>query len=315
MGKLVGSIRKVGKAYEANAYWQGKRKYRTFRIKSEARAWIDETESKGFSSGITVRKLFDKYLDEVACDKESYTWDRNKLNMIGRMPIGDIRLDKLSSKHISQYKDARLKEVKQSSADREWTLLRTVFNKAKEWELVVDNPMNLVKRPGEGEARDRVITDDEVDKLLFFLGNSLVADIFQFALQTAMRNREICLSTWENVYTTHIHLPAPITKGRRKRDVPLSSEAKEILKRQATKEGLIFPIKNTSVDPIFRKAKKAAGILDVQFRDSRHTALTRLAKVYTNPMDLAKLSGHRDLNILLNTYYNPTIEDLASKLD
>jgi len=33
-----------------------------------------------------------------------------------------------------------------------------------------------------------------------------------------------------------------------------------------------------------------------------------------NPMDLAKISGHKDLSLLLNTYYAPSIEDLASKL-
>ena len=33
------------------------------------------------------------------------------------------------------------------------------------------------------------------------------------------------------------------------------------------------------------------------------------------PMTLAKISGHKDVKILLNTYYNPQGEDLAGLLD
>jgi hypothetical protein len=32
-------------------------------------------------------------------------------------------------------------------------------------------------------------------------------------------------------------------------------------------------------------------------------------------MELAKVSGHRDLRILLNTYYRVTVDELADKLD
>ena len=53
---------------------------------------------------------------------------------------------------------------------------------------------------------------------------------------------------------------------------------------------------------------------NLHFHDARREALTRLAKIYS-PMELAKISGHRDLRILLNTYYAPTVEDLADKLE
>ena len=33
------------------------------------------------------------------------------------------------------------------------------------------------------------------------------------------------------------------------------------------------------------------------------------------PMQLAKISGHKDLRILLNVYYNPDIGELADLLD
>ncbi len=48
--------------------------------------------------------------------------------------------------------------------------------------------------------------------------------------------------------------------------------------------------------------------------DTRREALTRLSKIF-NVMELAKISGHRDLRVLQNVYYAPSADDLAEKLD
>lgn len=130
-----------------------------------------------------------------------------------------------------------------------------------------------------------------------------------------MRAGEICKSEWKNVHERHIHLPAAICKNRRSRDVPLSKKARALLEKRKTDSGLIFDIKSSSLDTQFRRYRDMAAVENATFHDTRHTALTRLAKIYENPMDLAKISGHRDLRQLLNTYYNPTIDDLADKLD
>ena len=61
-------------------------------------------------------------------------------------------------------------------------------------------------------------------------------------------------------------------------------------------------------------ACQRAGVQGLWFRDSRHEASTQLAKVLENPMDLAKVTGHKDLKTLLNVYYNPTGDELAEKL-
>ena len=52
----------------------------------------------------------------------------------------------------------------------------------------------------------------------------------------------------------------------------------------------------------------------LRFHDLRREALTRLARKL-DVLDLARVSGHRDLKILLNVYYRPAVEDLAGRLD
>jgi integrase len=52
---------------------------------------------------------------------------------------------------------------------------------------------------------------------------------------------------------------------------------------------------------------------DAHFHDLRATALTRMASKVT-VLELAKISGHKDLRILQNVYYREDPAKLASKL-
>lgn len=77
----------------------------------------------------------------------------------------------------------------------------------------------------------------------------------------------------------------------------------------------IVPITDASRDAIFRKYVKKTGIENLTFHDTRHEALSRLGAKIANPMNLAKISGHKDLQTLMNVYYNPTDDYLADLLD
>jgi integrase len=200
--------------------------------------------------------------------------------------------------------------------------MANMFNIAtKEWRWLIGNPMKGVKRPKEVAPRQRVITQDEIDRVVFVCGDDYstaqgrVGAAFLFALETAMRAGEICSLTWEHGYVRHVHLP--MTKNGSSRDVPLSEKAVEILeklRRGADNHESCFGITSASLDALFRRAKEKAGVTGFTFHDSRRTALTRLAKVFPNVLDLARISGHRDIRLLSAVYYAPSIEDLAEKL-
>lgn len=134
---------------------------------------------------------------------------------------------------------------------------------------------------------------------------SNVKDAFLLALETGLRISEICNIQEEDIFPRHVHIREP--KNGHARDVPLSKVARDLVR--------VFDITPGSLSTLFRNARIKSGIEGVTFHDTRHTALTKLSKIYTNPMELAKISGHRDLKTLLNVYYNPTIDDLADKLD
>lgn len=54
-------------------------------------------------------------------------------------------------------------------------------------------------------------------------------------------------------------------------------------------------------------------LLDLRFHDLRHEATYRLATKLPNLIELASMTGHREVN-MLKRYYNITAEELAAKL-
>lgn len=74
----------------------------------------------------------------------------------------------------------------------------------------------------------------------------------------------------------------------------------------------LFALSASSLDANFRKIKKAACIDALTFHDTRHEAITRLAKKL-DVLELARMVGHRDLRMLM-IYYNETAANLAVKL-
>ncbi len=304
------------------------KKYASFHTKAEATAWAISVEAEiiagkhGHVPDKTFAQLLERYRDTISASKRGEKWESIRLNKAMALPIGKTNVRELNATHVAAWREARLNEVSNATVLREWNLLSHVCNIAiKEWKWLQHNPFKDVKRPKAPEARVRRITDDETERLLLAMGydytppKTVIARVgaaFLFSLETGLRAGELCGLTWQNVHARHIHLP--ITKNGFRRDVPLSAEARRILDELPKENDSVFNLANTQIDALFRKAKARCLIDDLHWHDTRHEALTRLSQKL-NVMELAKIAGIRDLRILQNVYYNPSIEDLANKLD
>lgn len=308
----------------------------TFRTKAEASAWASKVESDigarriGKTPNKTFGELLQRYSDEVSVTKRGARWEQLRIALYLREypDLCSTRLADLGPDTFAAWRDERLKSVSALSVIREWAILQHACSVAvKEWRWLPSNPLLVVQRPAVPPARSRRPTQDETDRILFACGYSdeappvtaqaRVAAAWLFAIETAMRAAEICGLTDETVdFKTRLAY-LPKTKNGHPRDVPLTKEAIRLLRhvRRAT-EGAetIFDLKPAILDALFRKAKERALIDDLHFHDSRREALTRLAKK-VDVMTLAKISGHRDLRILQNTYYAPDMSEVARELD
>ena len=63
----------------------------------------------------------------------------------------------------------------------------------------------------------------------------------------------------------------------------------------------------------YMRAIRRAGIQDLRFHDLRHEATTRLFEKGLNIMEVASITGHKDLR-MLRRYTHLKAEDLARKL-
>lgn len=345
----MASISKEKTGWRVQVAVQGVRESRTFTTKAEATTWAAQRETEirtekatGVQRGRTVDDAFRRYEKEVSVHKPGHDKERIRLAAIGRMAIDgvrllDWRLADVTPEVLGKWRDQRLKgtaenefadKVLGSSVNRDLNLISHVFSSAvKEWKWIAKSPTTDVRRPADPPPRDRLYNKDEIERICAALGIDVdqaepvktttqrVGIAFLFAIETAMRAGEICAMWPALVRGRTVHLPAKIVKNRVARDVPLSRRAVELLKLlpPPAEGGTVFGITPASLDALFRKARLRAMVEGATFHDSRHTAITRLAKKL-NVLDLARMVGHRDLK-QLQVYYNESAEDMAARLD
>lgn len=316
--------KKEGTIWRHRIMVAGVRTSGTFDTKAAALAWEAEqrvaTPKGKLGLTKTCADAFEKYELEVSKQKRGYRWEALRLAAMAEMDLGKVKMVDLDSTHIAAWRDQRLKQVAPGSVTREMNLLSNVFSVArKEWKWITTSPTSDVKRPKAPPARNRLISQKEIETMCIALGwrhdvvdvapttkQQRIALAFLFAIETAMRAGEICGLKADDVTgrVARLHM----TKNGLPRDVPLSARALEIW--GMVPEG--FGVTAATLDAMFRVARKRAGINDMTFHDTRHEAITRLAKKL-HVLDLARMVGHSDIR-QLQTYYNETAADIASRL-
>jgi integrase len=305
--------------WRAQVARNGVRKSATRETKAAAVAWATEVEAellamkRGELPKKTVEQALTKYKEEVSPNKRGERWEVLRLDAFCREAWAQRWLTELSAADIARWRERRLKEVTPGSVQRDFNLLKTVLNVArKEWRWMDTDPMEGVAQPGNNRARSRRIDAREVRALCRALKcgekSAEVALAFRIALKTAMRAGEILSLTPETVDLKKRVAHLKNTKNGDDRDVPLTRAAARLFNGWTG-----WTINSPSLDALFRKAKAKCKIKDLHFHDSRAEALTRLARK-VDVLTLAKISGHRDVNLLSRVYYRETASQIAQRL-
>jgi integrase len=319
----MASIRKHGTGWRAFVARQGVRKSKTFPTKQEARDWAARQEhlilsNEATAASITLGALFQRYADEVSPGKRGHRWEAVRLARFQRDPICEVMLKDLRPSHFADWRDKRLKEVAPASVARELQLMSAALTCAKkEWQVIPSNPLEDVRKPSKPAPRTRLPTAEEFERLAHVAGDDLTTatarayHAFRFACETAMRAGEIVGLRPGDITGNVAHLPK--TKTGVARDVPLSRAALALL-AQLPPSDPVFGLTSAQLDALWRKVRGLAGIEGLNFHDSRAFAATQLAKK-VDVMTLGKITGHRNLSLLMNTYYRTNPSDIADLLD
>ena len=329
----MATFRKVGKRWRAEVRYRGVYKSATRATKRAVMQWASDTEAaiesglSGLAADKSLRAALEKYADEVSPGHKGERWERLRLAKMEReMSFIDELIGSVTTANLAEWRDERLNVVSAGTVRREMNLLSSVFELARrEWQWISENPLKDVRKPPAPKHRDRRVSDDEVDRILLALnyergavpGNSsqLVAVAFLLAIETAMRAGELAGLLWADVFLKDQFVRLSDTKNKDSREVPLSKAAVKLFKLlEKRKDGaVVFGITSETISTLFRRARINAEIDGLTFHDSRHEALTQLARKL-DVLDLARMVGHRDPRSLM-IYYNPTASEIAARLD
>ena len=294
-------------------------KSKTFDTMRDAKAWAQELEVKFKNEKAEVfehiifREALIEYRDTVSIKKKGADKEITRLNFFLKYMNCDIPLIKIDKQFLVDWREMRLKKAQTGTVQRELMMLSGFLTwcvNTKLW--LSNNPMKEVQKPKAGNHRERVISEEEIEVITPYL-NSDLKDIFILALETGMRQSEICGLTWDRVFIDRSFLRLDKTKNGRAREVPLSSKARAVLKeRTKTRSKKVFDYDPYDVCKDFREARADANLEGFRFHDARHTAATRIAQKI-QVLDLCKMFGWNNPKQAM-TYYNATATEIASRL-
>ena len=292
---------------------------KTFLMKKDAQLWGKNSELKFFREDNDIQKnhypLFkeclERYRDEIVIHKRSRVMETKLIGYLLKESFINYKLNFVDNRVMARYRDRALKTLKSSSVRRRLAIISHMFTIAKrEWGYKIENPILYIRKPKNPEPRNRRFTDVELNLLL--RGNrtsELMRTIVELALETGMRQAELLSIHTEHIQGNTLFIPVAKTKPR---TIPLTSRAREILKHAS----LPFNISADRLGKRWRKLCKHYGIKDAHFHDLRKQSLTNfMLKKKLSVAETMMIAGHSDPRMLLRTYNNLKVEDVAKKLD
>ncbi|ENX00866.1 hypothetical protein F900_01850 [Acinetobacter modestus] len=278
---------------------------------------------------IPFRDLFTQYYENVGKNKKSSPYIKNYLKQLDYYlgHLANTSIYDITPQDMVAVRDRRLKLAKSSTVNRELSLCSSVFTYAvSELFILKENPVQVIKKPSLPPPRNQRITDEHIDLILKGLDNynetvipnspaHEVAWAFLFALETTMRRGEIIGIRDVDDFGDYVHLPD--TKNGTSRNVPLTTRGRKLLDLLKGRKGQLLKHNSNSFRLIWQRNLAKVGLNGViTFHDTRHEAITRLVNIQKIPVEiLAKITGHRTINILVNTYYNPSASEIAKMLN
>ena len=167
-----------------------------------------------------------------------------------------------------------------ASVNREITVLKRMFNLSIREELTDKNPCWKIKMLAKNNARNRILSPEELERLISNLPNH-AARIIHFAYLTGIRAGEIFNLTWDkvNLKQRASRLEAADTNTSEPRVIYLNDEVLGILHEAGRVRRLghnrVFTYQGRpimSIPTAFLKACSRGGIENLRLHDLRHTS-------------------------------------------
>jgi len=335
-GRWLITIRFRQQSVDSQKKWLSKSK--TFDSKIEALIWAERTEQElkvGNSKHILTKESFEDvariYLREVTKVKKGRDNETIVINRLLKEDWVEIRLFQLTTGHLCDYRDKRLKTIKPVTFKREWSMIRSVAKYAPSQGIDINLTMfNDLKLPAVYERPIQRITPAQEERLLEvarLAGNRVkyMTPFINLALATAMRRGELCSLEWHEVdlQNRRIHIRADKAKSGKPRTIPMTDRAVDALNEllsirkydRKTKGPNLFviPATGNAVRLAFGRIRKFAGLEHIRIHDFRHEAISRFHEAGLTLPEIQSITGHGHID-MLQRYSHASVDNLVAKL-
>lgn len=223
--------------------------------------------------------------------------ERELIATFGQRDIRDIkRWD------VLEIMDAAIARGSTYQANRIHSNIRKLFNWCIERGIVETSPIVGLKAPTKEESRDRVLDDDEIERLLGACRN----DVYPFRqfvpmlLATAQRRGELAEMRWSEIdFREKVWvIPAERSKNGKPHAVPLSAYALKVLSAVPRFTDCDYVFTTTHRSPVsgfskmLRRLSEGSKTSNWRLHDLRRTAASGMARAGVAPHVVEKVLNH-----------------------
>lgn len=198
-----------------------------------------------------------------------------------------------------------------ATVNRYMSSLSAVLTYAKKLKWVDENPCHALSKLKESDGRDRVLSTDEIQRLLSACkksANQYLYCIVLISITTGARKGEILNLNWNDIDFENKIAFLRITKNNKPRTIPLIDEVIDDLQKFYQKrnihKSLVFASKTAfgkiDIKKSWHKALQIADIKNYVFHSNRHLFATLVAKQGASSLELQTATGHSSLVALQN---------------
>ena len=251
----------------------------------------------------------DEYLEDVRQRKKRPREDERFLGWAKRR-WGNKAVEKITAEDVERVFRLLASDGHKITANRWLASVRACLQKAWRLEKIPSNPAMKVRPLPENTPRDRVLTDEELDRLqdaIAAIQHPHVRLAFTFLLATGARVSEVLAARWRDIDLAAGEWRIPSPKAGHPQTVPLPRELVAFLSRTPRVGPYLVPGHNDPMQPRpdlkkpWDQLRKAAELEDLHLHDLRRTFGLRVARKAGLHV-ASKLLRHADVRVTERVY-------------
>lgn len=328
----MATIRKRQGRWQAQVRKDGHRLSRTFQFKQDAEKWAADRERQiergelpsptGRPTTLTtLGDILSLYLSEITPRKRSARQETWRIGRLQRHPIAALPIKSLKAPHIAIYRDQRLQRVSSQTVRHELNVLLHALKVGRtEWGLPIElAAFQQLTKPPQSPARERRLAPKEWRRLQDELASGSyargVSELIVVALETGLRKGELLGLRQRDLDLVRQRLLVREAKNGHPRTVPLSKRALRCLETLRSDDaGTVFPISAAQLRRSWERLCQKCSLVNFHFHDLRHEAISRLFERNLSLPQVALISGHRDIKMLMRYTHLQIDDDIFRKL-